>query len=54
MKKEIIELEDLPSISVKEFAGNLMIEQNSDEDKIMVCLPMESVKTMINILKQYL
>lgn len=27
MKKEIIELEDLPSISVKEFAGNLMIEQ---------------------------
>ena len=22
MKKEIIELEDLPSISVKEFAGN--------------------------------
>ena len=36
MKKEIIELEDLPSISVKEFAGNLMIEQNSDEDKVMV------------------
>lgn len=27
MKKEIIELEDLPSISVKEFASNLMIEQ---------------------------
>ena len=54
MKKEIIELENLPSISVKEFAGNLMIEQNSDEDKVMVCLPMKSVKTMINILKQYL
>lgn len=31
-----------------------MIEQNSDENKVMVCLPMESVKTMINILKQYL
>lgn len=54
MKKEIIELEDLPSISVKEFAGNLMIEQNSDEDKVMVCVPMESVKTMIEVLKQYL
>ena len=54
MKKEIIELEDLPSISVKEFAGNLMIEQNSDEDKVMVCLQMENVKIMINILKQYL
>lgn len=54
MRKDIIELEDLPSISVKEFASHLMIEQNSDEDKVMVCLPMESVKTMINILKQYL
>lgn len=54
MKKEIIELEDLPSISVKEFADHLMIEQNSDEDKVMVCLPMESVKTIINVLKQYL
>ena len=54
MKKDIIELEDLPSISVMEFAGHLMIEQNSDEDKVMVCLPMVSVKTMINILKKYL
>mgnify|MGYP006976103738 CR=1 FL=1 len=54
MKKDIIELEDLPSISINEFASHLMIEQNSDEDKVMICLPMESVKTMIDVLKKYL
>lgn len=54
MRKDIIELEDLPSIDVSEFAGHLVIEQNSDEDKVMICLPKESVNKMINILKKYL
>ena len=44
MKKDIIHLGDMHPIIVRE----------TDEDKVMVCLPMESVKTMIEVLKQYL
>lgn len=54
MEKDIIEFENFPSISISEFAGSLMIEQGSDEDEEIVCLPKESVKTMINVLKKYL
>ena len=54
MKKDIIHLGDMHPIIVREFAENITIEQKTDEDKAIVCLPMESVKTMIDVLKQYL
>lgn len=52
--ENIIELENALPISVNEFAGNLMIEQNSDDEKTLIILPLENVKNMIDILKQYL